>query len=215
MAPSVQTEAQAPVSVTITAGEARARGLSRYYTGRACPHGHVCERLVANNVCVQCRTMKTAAWRSRNREHVNQQNAARMAAKKAQYRPTAQGWYYERGGQEYCARRYAARRAEVAAYLKQRRKDSPEVFRERRARRRAIERSATPAWVDVAALKAVYAQAVQLERDLGDRYEVDHIVPLAHESVCGLHVPWNLQIVTRSENRVKCNRFEGRGSRCR
>ena len=38
----------------ITRDEALAAGLTRYFNGKPCPHGHVSERLVANRVCAAC-----------------------------------------------------------------------------------------------------------------------------------------------------------------
>ena len=38
---------------------------------------------------------------------------------------------------------------------------------------------------------------------------MDHIIPLSHEKVCGLNVPWNIQLLTIEENNLKGNNFDG------
>lgn len=67
------------------------------------------------------------------------------------------------------------------------------------ALRRARERSATPSWVDLAALRLIYEKCPP-------GYHVDHIYPLASELLCGLHVPWNLQYLSKSDNHRKYNK---------
>ena len=57
-------------------------------------------------------------------------------------------------------------------------------------------------------IAAFYIEAARLTQESGIPHEVDHIIPIQHELVCGLHVPANLQVITRFLNRSKRNGFE-------
>ena len=75
--------------------------------------------------------------------------------------------------------------------------------RANKAARRARARNATPAWLTQEhreEITAFYDVAEHLERTTGIEHEVDHIIPLSGGIVCGLHVPWNLRVLTRDEN---------------
>lgn len=78
------------------------------------------------------------------------------------------------------------------------------AYRSRRAQ-------ATPGWLaenDMNDMVAIFAMSERISRCTGIRHEVDHIVPLKGESVCGLHVPWNLAPVPARFNRSKGNRLK-------
>ncbi len=69
--------------------------------------------------------------------------------------------------------------------------------------------NATPNWLtqfDFDYIESLYVQAKELKNLTGVDYHVDHILPLRGEIVCGLHVPWNLQVITAEENHKKNNR---------
>lgn len=75
------------------------------------------------------------------------------------------------------------------------------------AKRRAAKKNATPAWANLSVIEGFYREAARLTRETGIRHEVDHIIPLQGEFICGFHHEDNLQILTRTENAHKKNKF--------
>lgn len=76
-------------------------------------------------------------------------------------------------------------------------------------KRKANKLQATPAWLtslDLEHIKLFYEAAAD-QKQHGLDIHVDHIVPLQGKDVCGLHVPWNLQLLPASENIRKGNRY--------
>lgn len=78
------------------------------------------------------------------------------------------------------------------------------------AKRRATKLLATPSWLtkdDIKKIESFYILAKNLTLSTGIRHDVDHIVPLRGKNVSGLHVPWNLQVLTSYENGSKGNKY--------
>lgn len=66
---------------------------------------------------------------------------------------------------------------------------------------------ATPPWADFGEIRKVYQEARRLSEHSGEPYNVDHIVPLNHPRVCGLHVAWNLRAIPAGPNMAKSNNW--------
>jgi len=105
------------------------------------------------------------------------------------------------------------------------RKENPEVGRayrklpkrkadlKMRNRIRRIRKShpAVPNWLTLEQKKEIrklHLKQKQIRDTQNKEYHIDHIVPLNGETVCGLHVPWNLQLIPEKENLRKSNNWE-------
>ena len=106
--------------------------------------------------------------------------------------------YYSRNKEKLCNR------------SKNWQKRNPNIMREIRSRRRASKLKAVPPWVSKehkCQIRDIYKQCAKLTKQTGIQHHVDHIIPLQSNLVCGLHVPWNLQILTAEENMKKHNKL--------
>jgi hypothetical protein len=71
--------------------------------------------------------------------------------------------------------------------------------------RAAVRRYATPPWADKNQIDQLYIEARKLTLETGIQHEVDHIIPVKHPLVCGLHVETNLRILSGPVNNKKSN----------
>ena len=113
---------------------------------------------------------------------------------------------------EYDRMRRDLNREKITAYDKIRNgSDHRRALKRGRVRaRKAGIGFATPKWLSSdhrQAMKAIYRLSAKWQKTFGMEYHVDHIVPLRGKNVCGLHVPWNLQILEKSLNKAKSNQL--------
>lgn len=180
-----------------TRKEAQATGAKFYFTGEPCVRGHIALRKT-KGACLEC-VREDWALDNERRKGKPKTEAAKAAAKR----------YYEKNRQAVIARA-AARPTEEKRRLQAEYKNrNVDVVRADTSVRKRRHREATPKWLTPAErlqMRDLYLQARKLTELTRERYVVDHIVPLRGEEVCGLHVPWNLRVITQEENLKKSNK---------
>ena len=153
--------------------------------------------------CRECRSIFIKQWRESNKEHradYRKQYTAENKDKKAVWDKTyreAHAGHIKESKRRWCQDNKQRLRIKNKEWLKK----NPGIRAAMRARYRANKKKATPTWAEHSMIRTVYKKA----RDYAG--EVDHIVPLQSEIVCGLHVWANLQILPPSMNASKGNYY--------
>ena len=82
-------------------------------------------------------------------------------------------------------------------------RDNPDSVAKNYVNRKFKLEQATPAWSETEEIKMVYLKRDEYRTLYGIKFEVDHIIPVRSDTVCGLHVLANLQLLDKSLNRSK------------
>ena len=193
----------------IARSEARERGLKRYFTAEPCKRGHVAERMASNKCCITCFYARNRAARAADLEAARAKDRAWRKANTHRRVGKSTDWF--RANPERARELKLAWNTANAEKIKVQSRANRQANLDRDAAKtrmkKALKLKATPAWVDLAAVSAVYSESVRLFRETGVKHEVDHIVPLQGRNVCGLHVHYNLRAIPAIDNRRKHNRL--------
>lgn len=186
----------------ITRKDAKAAGLAKYFVGSECKNGHVAQRRTGSGTCTACEAQTAANWRAKNPELSKQIVLASRKRNPSKVKAWNDSWVARNREhrREYMRRAYRENEAvRSLMHMHARLRD-------------AAKTAAMPKWLtkeDRQTMTAIYTESRRLTKATGVVHHVDHIVPLRGKNVCGLHVPWNLQIIPANDNLKKGNKFEG------
>ena len=184
-----------------TRAEAKATGATHYFTGEPCKHGHIAPRKT-KGACVECLKAEWQAAAETRADYFQKYN------RKEEVKDRKNEWY--EANREKVIAAASTRPAHILREYRNTWKanNKTQVLADNKVRRRK-HRDATPPWLtrkQKSEIRQLYQIAITMTQTTGEQYVVDHIVPLRGEEVCGLHVPWNLRVITQEENLKKSNK---------
>ena len=182
-----------------TRKEAKKLGIKYYFTGQPCIRGHVALRKTKGS-CLECMKQDWVID-NKKRSEKPKSEASKAAGKR----------YYEKNKEAVKARANARPPEEKQNNRNKHKEKNPDLYKALVSVRKRRHRQATLKWITAEqklAMRQLYLQAIKLTKLTGERYVVDHIVPLISDVVCGLHVPWNLRVITQEENLRKSNKLD-------
>ena len=185
-----------------TRKEAQHTGAMYYFTGLPCKYGHIAPRKT-KGTCVECLKVEWIKSNESRAEYFKQYN------RREEVKDKKNEWY--EANKEQVMNAAKIRPIEIKREYQKawKERNTTWVRADTKARRRK-HREATPKWLtkkEKAEIRQLYQIAIIMSKTTGEQYVVDHIVPLRGNDVCGLHVPWNLRVITQEENLKKSNKF--------
>lgn len=184
-----------------TRAEAKAQGAKFYFTGEPCKYGHIAARKT-KGACVECLKVEWAKGNEVRADYFREYN------KRENVKDRKNDWYLENREQVMAAAKTCPIEKKREYQAKWKANNKTWVLADTKARRRK-HREATPPWLtrkQKSEIRQLYQIAITMTQTTGEQYVIDHIVPLRSDIVCGLHVAWNLRVITRAENLQKSNK---------
>ena len=192
-------------------GKAKELGLIHFYAKSKCKKCDCKKRYTSCGECVNCHSERSKLtkreWREKNREYYLRQ-AKDYRERTKQHRLDYSVEYRARTVEqrsEYNKKHRIENIEHYKNYAKEHREKNRAWHCAYQSKRRARKMQAILSEDFYKEVKIIYKKREKITKKTGQIHHVDHIVPLQGENVCGLHVPWNLQIITADENIAKSN----------
>jgi hypothetical protein len=147
------------------------------------------------NICKSCEKERYKRHYEVNRESILERTSKYGKENRSVTRKASKKYYHNNKEKEIARKRgwYSRNRSKVNSAA---------------SKYRASRQMATPDWLTDLQKKEIesfYYLAQDCKAVSGQSYHVDHIIPLNGKNVCGLHVPWNLQVLPSDVNISKSN----------